>query len=277
MTSTPDTVLDHLPPGTRVVVRHRLPEDGRASDALGPLVRVERDRVTVRTRAGEVSIARAAVLVAKAVPEQVWRLASFLRRAGVAVLDLDGVLRGFDADGGRTRSEQELGLPELGMVDIAYGLPEARDMVVGRSTYARWLTALEARLLELGHPQDLVTAAVRRWEEDRGTPIRRTAALVDELLADGIPLFVLTNGTDRVPDELHRIGLGHLADRLLNTHDLGFAKPAPEAYAVAHAEIERRLGRRVGVAEVRFTDDRVDNVEAAREFGWRGQVFALPG
>lgn len=269
--------MDHFPAGTRVVVRHRLPDDGRATDALGVLLGTEAEHITVHTRSGEVRIARLDVIAAKAVPEVAWRLASFLRKAGVAVLDLDGVLRGFDHDGGRTRSERELGLAELGMVEIAYGLPEARDMVIGHSTYARWLVALRTRLLDLGHPEPLVDRAVRRWEDDRGTPVRRTVALVDELIAEGKPVFVLTNGSDRVPEELHLIGLGHLAGRLLNTHDLGFAKPAPEAYAVAHAEIERRLGRRVGVAEVRFTDDRVDNVEAAREFGWLGQVFALPG
>ena len=45
---------------------------------------------------------------------------------------------------------------------------------------------------------------------------------------------------------------------------------------MAHAEIERRLGRTVGRGEVHFTDDRPANVDAARVFGWQARVFTLP-
>lgn len=53
--------------GRRVVVRHRLP-DGSASDALGELVGADGERLVVATRRGEVVVARADVLAAKAVP-----------------------------------------------------------------------------------------------------------------------------------------------------------------------------------------------------------------
>ena len=269
-------VLDALPLGSRVVVRHLIEGGERATDALGELVDRRAESLVVRTRAGEVSIARGDVVVAKPVPQRPWRLAAFLRRAGVAVLDLDGVIRGFDEAGQCSESEAELGLEPMGLVDIAFRLPEASAMVVGRATYAQWASALRARLLELGHAEDAVGRVLDRWQADRGTPIQRSVDLVDEISAAGTPTFVFTNGTDQVPAELEQIGLGRFIPLLLNAHDLGFAKPAPEAYAVAHAEIERRLGRTVGRAEVHFTDDRAANVDAARDFGWRGQVFALP-
>lgn len=262
--------------GTRVVVRHLIEGGERATDTVGELVCSTDVDVVVRSRQGDVSIARADVVVAKEVPPPPWRLAAFLRRAGVAVLDLDGVLRAFDADGARSRSERELGLDHMGFLDVAFNLPSARAMVIGDGTYAGWVADLRARLLELGHAEPLVTRAMERWERDRGTPIASTVELLEEIAGRGTPTFVFTNGTDRVPHELEQIGLGHLVPMLLNSHVLGFAKPAPEAYAVAHAEIERRLGRPVGRAEVHFTDDRVGNVDAAREFGWQAQVFAPP-
>ena len=111
---------------------------------------------------------------------------------------------------------------------------------------------------------------------DHGTPIAPTVALVDELIEAGKPTFIFTNGTDRVPAELERMGLERLLPRLLNAHTLGFAKPTPEAFAGAHAEIEARLGRTVGRAEVHFTDDSPADVDAARVFGWQARVFTLP-
>ncbi|MFL0566274.1 hypothetical protein ACH0CG_10965 [Microbacterium sp. 179-I 1D1 NHS] len=54
-------------PGARVVVRYVLP-DGRATDALGPLVSVEADLVVVDGVRGTVRIPRGAIIAAKAVP-----------------------------------------------------------------------------------------------------------------------------------------------------------------------------------------------------------------
>ncbi|MFJ6679171.1 hypothetical protein ACIQLK_08585 [Microbacterium sp. NPDC091382] len=60
MTALPD-------PGTRVVVRYLLP-DGRATDALGELVRAESDVVIVDGKRGVERIPRGAIIAAKAVP-----------------------------------------------------------------------------------------------------------------------------------------------------------------------------------------------------------------
>ena len=35
------------------------------------------------------------------------------------------------------------------------------------------------------------------------------------------------------------------------------------------------LGRRLGREQVWFTDDRTENVAAAREFGWAAELFSL--
>lgn len=54
-------------PGTRVVVRFRLP-DGRASDAVGPIQRVDDTEVVIETRRGLSTIGLVDVLLAKEVP-----------------------------------------------------------------------------------------------------------------------------------------------------------------------------------------------------------------
>ncbi|WP_299519471.1 HAD family hydrolase [uncultured Serinicoccus sp.] len=188
-----------LPVGSRVVVRHLIEDGERATDTVGELLGATEDELLVGGRHGDVRIRRSDVVAAKPVPDRPWRVAAFLRRAGVAVLDLDGVL-------------------------------------------------LHARV----------------------------ESLLGALATDGTPVVLLSDDTDRVAAELEEIGLARCIPMLLDTHDLGAAKPETEAYAAAHAEIERRLGRRVAPAEVAFTDDRADHVDAARAFGWRGQVFTLP-
>ena len=268
--------IDQVSVGQRVTVRRRLP-DGFASDVVGTVVAHDDGGVTLRTmRRGEVRVPYDEVVVHRVVRPVPWRIGAFLRRAGVAVLDLDGVLRTFDTSGELARAEAELGLDAGAVLELAFALPEARAMVTGRARHADWMGAVRARLLADAHADEAVERLISVWQADHGTPVDATVALVDALVASGTPTFVFTNGTDRVPEELEHAGLGRLAPMLLNAHDLGFAKPAPEAFAVAHAEIERRLGRTVGRAEVHFTDDRPGNVEAAREFGWQGRVFTPP-
>ena len=69
------------------------------------------------------------------------------------------------------------------------------------------------------------------------------------------------------------LGITRLFDGVLNSADFGVAKPDPLAYAAAHRAIERDLGCELPRDEVWFTDDREDNVAAAREFGWDAEVF----
>ncbi len=194
--------LGEIPLGERVTVRHRLP-DGRATDSVGTLAARDSTSLTLQTRRGQVRVALDSVVVHRVVRPAPWRIGTFLRRAGVAVLDID-------------------------------------------------------------------------WTAERGIPLAGTLDLVDELVQAGIPVFVLTNGTDPVPEELDHTGPGDLVPWLLSTVDLALTTPAPEAFAAAHARIEDRLGRRVGRAEVRFTDDRPASVDAARQFGWQARIFTHP-
>lgn len=277
MTTHPDH-LGHVPLGHRVVVRHLIEGGQRATDVLGELIARDQTTLTVRTRRGTVRVGLTDIVAAKEVPAGAdrWRVARFLRRGAVAVLDLDGVLRTHDTSGAVAAVERGLGLAPRGLLDLALSLPEAQAMLVGRARYADWVAAVERRLLAEGHPAEPTRAGVATWAADRGTPVAPTVELVDDLLAQGSPTYVFTNGTDRVPEELASIGLGRLAPFLLSSHELGFAKPAPQAYALAHGEIERRLGRMVGRGEVHFTDDSPAHVDAAREFGWQARVFTLP-
>ena len=201
MPNTGASRLIGVPLGTRVVLRHLLPGGEQATDSLGELAALDATSVTVRTRRGPVIVDLADVLLAKVVPPtppRAWRVAAFLRRAHVAVLDLD----------------------------CALAEPSVR--------------------------------------------------LVDELVGEGLPVFLLAHGSGRASDQLRRLGLQRWEPLVLTAPAPGVGTPSPDAYVAAHEEIERRLGRRVGTAEVHLTDARLEGVDAARVFGWQARMFTPP-
>lgn len=195
-------------------------------------------------------------------------ISELARECEVVVFDLDGVVRDFDLASTRELTAQ-IGLTAEEFFTIAFDDSRLGSVICGATTFAQWRTSVHAGLVAGGVETEAAQQVVDRWVADRGTPIPATVALMEELETRGVRVFLFTNGTDNVPAELRQIGLGHLTEVVLNSADFGVAKPDPASYAAAHAELERRLGRPVARAAVLFTDDRLDNVRAALDFGWR--------
>lgn len=267
-----DDDLDAQPLGVRLTVRHRRP-DGAATDTVGVLHARDADSVTLHGRRGVTTVPRSAVIVVRRIREVPWRVGRFFDRAGIAVFDLDGVVRRFDASGRVARAARALEVEGTELLRRAFALPEADAMITGRLERSAWIRAFGDDLRARGLDRDPVTAFLRTFEADHGTLVPETVEVLASLERRDVPVYLFTNGTDTVRSELAALGLDRLLPRLVNSAETGWAKPAPEAYAVAHAMIEDDLGRRVGTGEVFFTDDRPANVHAAREFGWQGRVF----
>lgn len=193
----------------------------------------------------------------------------------VVVFDLDGVLREFAPDTTDAVSA-DLGLGREEFLELAFAAELLRPVVTGRATFATWCGQIRDALVERGTSRGRAEEAVHRWVADRGVPVAETVELAADLEREGRAVFVFTNGTDNIPAELRQIGLEHLVDGVLNSADFGVAKPDPSAYAAAHRAIETRLGRPLDPGTVVFTDDREQNVEAARAFGWQGVHFTAP-
>lgn len=132
--------------------------------------------------------------------------------------------------------------------------------------------ALWAELAEAGAAPEAAAAALRTWLASPARVDRGLLAELEALRSHGLGVFVLTNGTDRVPEELEELGLtaffGDGGRFLLNTADLGAAKPDPEAFARAHARIEQELGASLRRDEIAFLDDSARHVRGAARFGW---------
>jgi N-acetylglutamate synthase len=145
----PDPV-DVLRPGMRAVVRRRI--DHGVTDALGDVVAIDADTVSVRTRHGVETIARTAVVAAKEVPPRPAR-----RGAPHLAISMD--------DLERLMAE---GWPPLERAELGGWLLRAGAGFTGRAN----------SVLPLGDPGLSLSEAVDRcqtWYDDRG--LRRLFAL----------------------------------------------------------------------------------------------------
>ena len=198
-----------------------------------------------------------------------------MREHTAYVFDLDGVVRDFGPGDANGQIEAALGLPSGQVAATAFRADLLLPTITGRQTFDGWFAGICRALEEIVPEPGRVAEHMAAWRAHRGSVVDETVERLAALRDGGHRTYVFTNGTDYVPEELELLGVTHLFDGLLNSADFGVAKPDPRAYAAAHAAIESDLGRAVSREEVWFTDDRDDNVAAAREFGWDAELFVL--
>ena len=196
-----------------------------------------------------------------------------MREHAAYVFDLDGVVRDFEPHDANPAIEAALGLPAGHVSATAFRSELLLPTITGRQGFDAWFAAICTALEEVVPEPERVREQMARWREHRGTVVDETVERLEVLREAGHRTYVFTNGTDLVPEELRLLGIDRLFDGVLNRADFGVAKPDPLAYAAAHRAIVADLGRAVAPADVWFTDDREDNVTAARGFGWDATLF----
>lgn len=95
--------------------------------------------------------------------------------------------------------------------------------------------------------------------------------VLTELRARGLKVGVLSNTLPSIDRTLEAVGLADVVDVALATCTLGVHKPEAQAFVLA----AEALG--VSPAAVLFIDDRLDNVEAARQVGMQAAQIDLRG
>lgn len=114
--------------------------------------------------------------------------------------------------------------------------------------------------LAVAHPEANCEAAVAAWSEPHGELISGALEAVTLARAHG-PACLLTNATDRLSDDLLKLGLHDSFDFIFNSSEIGSSKPD----SLVFEHVDERLGL---PASVLFLDDSVANVEAAGRHGW---------
>jgi 2-haloacid dehalogenase len=106
-----------------------------------------------------------------------------------------------------------------------------------------------------------------RWPEMMRQSIGGSLQILQQLKAQGTPLFVLSNwSADTWPRAVEQFDFLDLFDGLVVSGLKGVAKPEPEIY--------RRLERfGVDLERAAFIDDRPENIETANTLGMTGILF----
>jgi putative hydrolase of the HAD superfamily len=184
--------------------------------------------------------------------------------SGPLILDLDGVLRLWDpaiiAD-----AEAHHGLPAGALADAVFGATARLEQAVtGRLTDGQWRQTIADELaMAYG---EAARGAVAQWSQPAGAVHAQVLELVRQHRAHRV-VAILSNATDRLDDDLRRLGLHSEVDVVFNSWDLGYAKPDHRVFV----EVCTRL--HAAAAACTFVDDTLRNVTAAVEVGLTGHHF----
>jgi 2-haloacid dehalogenase len=131
--------------------------------------------------------------------------------------------------------------------------------------FAKGVAELSARL---PHRADLIEAYWQRWPETLNGTFDDTLAIVEELRASGLPLYVISNWSRETwHHATDRFAFLDWFDDLVISGLEGVAKPDPEIFHLAR----RRFG--VEPARTLFIDDHEVNVDSARALGFQAVQF----
>ncbi len=127
--------------------------------------------------------------------------------------------------------------------------------------------------LVASHPEhaEAIRAFDARWQEMLGDVLADNVAVAEELLARGVPLFVLSNWPpDKFHHALERLPLLKRFQDLVVSGQVKLRKPDP---AIFRLLLERN---RLDPARTAFIDDTAEHVVTARSLGMHG-IHLAPG
>jgi 2-haloacid dehalogenase len=109
------------------------------------------------------------------------------------------------------------------------------------------------------------------WIDMAAPRIEGSITLLRRLRAKGVPVFALTNfGIHSFEYALTQYDILHDFDHAYVSGRMGVTKPSARIYEM----VEAHCG--IAPGELLFTDDRVDNIEAAAARGWKTHLFDGP-
>lgn len=187
---------------------------------------------------------------------------------GAVLCDVDNVIRTFDSS--RLQAlERAAGIAEGTTKKVAFAQEAVLPLLLGHITSQEWAEAIADGLAGLvPEAQTAYELALALLEspfhaDDEVVALLRRARV-------RVPLVLVSNAALELESDLDSMGLGDLADHVVNSARVGLAKPDPRIYLLA-AELAGTPPERC-----LFVDDSEENVEAAAALGMRTVHFREP-
>ena len=185
-------------------------------------------------------------------------------RAEALLIDLDGVIRRWPPTHDET-IEIRHGLPPGSLRRAAFAVERVQAAITGRVSDEAWRSGIVAALEHEQGASD-AASAVAAWSAHPGEVDSATLATLQACAAE-LNLILVTNATSRLRADLAALGLSGLFRAVVNSSEVGFAKPDPRIFQIA---LERAGVR---AAQALFVDDSAMNVDSAAALGIRSHLF----
>ena len=179
------------------------------------------------------------------------------------LIDFDGVIRLWPARDSELEARFGLRPGEIGRA--AFAPENLQDAITGVISDEQWRLRI-ARTLSPGIGQQPAAEAVLAWSALQGA----IDAVVLSTIAQsrkGVRVALLTNATSRLAQDLECLGLSDHFDAVINSSNVGVAKPNPAIFQHALTVVA------ASPREAIFVDDSAANVAAARTLGIEAHLY----
>lgn len=178
--------------------------------------------------------------------------------AQALLIDLDGVIRTWRSQEDPER-EAAFGLPPGAISRVAFAPEQLGPAITGQIADAVWREQVIAELARQ-FPHADTAGAMAWWSSSPGEVVPEVVELVRRFRTRG-PVVLVTNATTRLAEDLNRLGLTSLFDRVVSSAAVGVAKPEAAIFTAALA------ASGVAAADALFVDDLPANIAAAQALG----------
>ncbi len=182
----------------------------------------------------------------------------------VILTDLDGVIRIWSPEIHR-QAERATGLPEEAILGAAFSDDLLPLVITGQISDDEWRGRI-ADLLSQNFPDANAEHAVELWS---ASPGEVDLEVLDILRAcrKRARLVLISNATSRLLSDLRRLGIAENFDYIINSSEVGFAKPDSNIYFAALNTVGATPEQAL------FIDDNAGHVAAATRLGIAGHTY----
>ena len=184
--------------------------------------------------------------------------------ANAILTDLDGVIRIWSPEIHR-KAERETGLPEGAILGTAFSDNLLPLVITGQISDDEWRRRI-ADLLSKDFPNTNAERAVELWSASPGEVNTEVLGIL-RACRKKAQLVLIRNATSRLCSDLQRLGIAGDFDYIINSSEVGFAKPDPNIYFAALNAVEATPNQTL------FIDDNAGQVAAATRLGIAGHTY----
>ena len=178
--------------------------------------------------------------------------------------DLDGVIRIWSPEI-HWKAERATGLPEEAIPRAAFSDDLLPLVITGKISDDEWRRRIADQLSQ-NFPEANAERAVELWSASPGE-VNLEVLEILQTCRKRARLVLISNATSRLLSDLRRLGIAENFDYIINSSEVGFAKPDPNIYFAALNTAEATPEQAL------FIDDNAGHVAAAMRLGIAGHTY----